>query len=113
MEIILRGLIKIEPFAGWQMIKLLQKSTYKIDLIGRFKEIIESFPHKEISIEYFIDHNNYSLKGIIEAGYEKEDDGGFFGADYYSTLTIGNYDLFEELVKQEGKYLIINIFIHL
>ena len=123
MGIELKGIIKYDWPDNWQTIKLVQEDGYKIDLVGRFKEAIESFPNMEFQVNYYLSNKPCTkeeilegflkkLFGAIDASYEAN---GYYysswtsGTEYDTNLTIGGHDLFTELKNEEGKFLFLEL----
>jgi hypothetical protein len=119
----LSGVIKFDSGShdDFDKIKLVQKDGYKIDLVSRVAEMIDSFGQtgqvnywisekpktKEQMIEKFLQ----SLYGSIEAKYEKTEHyySTLTGGDtfYETELTIGGHNLHNELQEKDGMYLVI------
>ena len=118
----LSGVIKFE-WNDFEKIKLIQEDGYKIDLVGRFKEAIESFPNAKVQVNYYLSEKVCTRKemvegflnklyGAIAADYEKNDyrySSWTSGTDYDTTLKIGGHNMIDELRNEAGKFIIIDI----
>lgn len=119
----LKGILECKYSEDWRTVKLVQEDGYKIDLIGRFKEIQESFPKKKVQISYYLS-DTISTKDEMIEGFLKKLYGGITssyereewayseytqGVDYTTNLFIGNHDLFSELYGEEGKFILFQI----
>src|SRR5690606_22314255 len=93
----LKGRIEKGWTDNWQTIKLVQEDGYKIDLVGRFKEAIESFPNMEIQVGYYLSDNVCTKEEILEGFLKKlfgSVDASYEANGYaYSSWTTGtDYD---------------------
>ena len=120
----LSGVIKFDKgdFSDFDKIKLVQKDGYKIDLVSRVAEMIDSFgstgqvnywiSDKPKTKEQMIKGFLQQLYGSVEAKYEKNYHyySTLTGGDtYYDTeLTIGGHNLHNELLEKEGMYIVID-----
>lgn len=121
--ITLSGIIKFEYSDSWETIKLVQEDGYKIDLVNRFKEAVESFNNSQVQVNYYLADNPCTknemvegwlkkLVGAIDAGYEAN---GYAysswtsGTDYDTNLSVGGHNLLSELRSEEGRFMIIEI----
>ncbi len=118
----LKGVIEI-VWTDWKTIKLVQEDGYKVDLVGRFKEAIESFPDMGVQVNYYLSDNVCTkeqmlegflkkLFGSVDASYTTHDysySSWTKGTDYDSNLTIGGHDLFKELSNEEGRFILIEL----
>lgn len=118
----LSGIIKFE-WNDWNKIKLVQENGYKIDLVSRFQEAIESFPNCKVQVNYYLSDKvctkNEMLKGFlkklygsVEAEYEKNDycySSWTSGTDYDTTLKVGGHNLYDELRSEEDKFIILEL----
>lgn len=117
------GIIEYTSTLKWETIKLVQEDGYKIDLVGRFKEAIESFPNMDIQVGYYLSDNICKkeeilegflkkLFGSVEASYEAN---GYAysswttGTDYDTNLTIGGHNLLRELQHENGRFILIEL----
>lgn len=119
----LKGRIEKGSTDSWETIKLVQEDGYKIDLVGRFKEAIESFPNLEIQVGYYLSDNVCAkeeilegflkkLFGSVDASYEANRysySSWTNGTNYDTNLTIGGHDLFRELNNEEGRFILIEL----
>ena len=109
-------------FDNYSSVKLIQDNGYKVDLISRFAEIVDSFGYK-LSVRYWITDTKASFSDAVE-GNIKQLLGGTVseleansysyseytsGVEYDSDLKIGGHDLLKELEGQSGKWLWIMI----
>lgn len=118
----LSGIISYEYFT-FQTIKLIQQDEYKIDLVSRFREAIESFGMCNCQVSYWLADKRCSknkmteellnkISGSLAANYEKSDyqySSWTSGTDYDTILKIGGHDLMEELRSQNGRFIIIEL----
>lgn len=121
--IILSGFIKFDWSDSWQTIKLIQEDGYKIDLVNRFKEAIESYENEKVQVNYYLSDNACTknemvegwlkkLVGAIDASYEAN---GYSysswtsGTDYDTNFSVGGHNLLSELRSEEGKFMIIEL----
>jgi len=119
----LSGIIKYDYTSDFHKIKLIQKDGYKIDLILRFQEACESYRDHKVQVDYWLSDKRCSknkmienvlkkLCGAIDANYERNDyqySSRTSGTDYDETLKIGNHNLYDELRKEDGRFMIIKI----
>lgn len=119
----LSGFIKIDWSGSWQTIKLVQEDGYKIDLINRFKEAIESYNNSQVQVNYYLSDKACTknemlegflkkLYGYVEAEYEKNDycySSWTSGTDYDTTLKVGGHNLLSELSEEDGRFMIIEL----
>lgn len=105
-------------FDSYSTIKLIQDNRYKVDLICRFAEVVDSFGSK-LSVKYWITDTMTSFsdaqEGIIRqllGGTIAELEANEYqyseftaGIDYDSELKIGGHNLLSELYGQVGKYI--------
>lgn len=119
----LSGIIKFEHNDNWETIKLVQSDGYKIDLVGRFKEAIESFSNCQFNVGYYLSDSVCTKNDIVEGFLKKlfgsaeasfETDSYHYssmtyGTDYDTNLKIGGHDLFQELRYEQGKFIILEL----
>jgi hypothetical protein len=117
------GFIKIDYSGNWQTIKLVQEDGFKIDLINRFKEAVESFDNYEVQVNYYISDNACTknemvegwlkkLYGSVDASYEANEyrySSWTSGTDYDTNFTVGGHNLLSELSQEDGKFIIIEL----
>lgn len=110
-------------WSGFDTIKLIQEDGFKIDLVSRIKEFVDSFgatgqvnywiSDKQITKEDAIDSFLKNLYGNINAEYDKREVwySTLTGGDtfYDTTLKIGGHDLFKELNGKQGKFMIFEM----
>lgn len=120
--ITLSGIIKYE-YETWSKIKLIQEDGYKVDLVSRFKEAIESFDSSGVQVNYWTSEKvctkNEMLEGwlkkiygAVEAEYEANEyhySSWTNGVDYDTELKVGGHDLYNELREYEGKFMILEM----
>lgn len=110
----------------FEKIKLVQPDGFKIDLVNRFNECLESYRNVSYQISFWLSDTpctkdemleEYIRKmfGDISAKYESNDysySEYTHCTDYDTILKIGNHDLLNELIDKQGKFIIfeINIF---
>lgn len=121
--ITLSGVIKFEYSDSWETIKLIQEDGYKIDLVNRFKEAVESFSNSQVQVNYYLSDNPCTknemvegwlkkLVGSIDAGYEAN---GYAysswtsGTDYDTNFSVGGHNLLSELRSESGRSMIIEL----
>lgn len=119
----LSGFIKMDWSDSWQTIKLVQEDGYKIDLINRFKEAIESYNNSQVQVNYYLSDKSCTknemvegwlkkLVGAIDASYEAN---GYAysswtsGTDYDTNFSVGGHNLLSELSKEDGRFMIIEL----
>lgn len=119
----LSGFIKMDRSDNWQTIKLVQEDGYKIDLINRFKEAIESYNNSQVQVNYYLSDKACTknemvegwlkkLVGAIDASYEAN---GYAysswtsGTDYDTNFSVGGHNLLSELSKEDGRFMIIEL----
>lgn len=119
----IEGRIELGWIDSWETIKLVQEDGYKIDLVGRFKEAIESFPKCDIQVDYYLADNVSTkeeilegflkkLYGNVEASYEAIEyaySSWTAGTDHDTNLTIGGHDLFRELANEDGRFILLEL----
>lgn len=119
----LSGIIELQYCNGWNKIKLVQKDGYKVDLILRAQEAMESYPEHKVQVSYYISEKPCSkqkvleqwlnkISGSIEANYEKNDYAYSSWAsqiDYDENFMVGNHNIYTEFLSEQGKYLIMEI----
>lgn len=117
------GIIEYTYTQKWETIKLVQEDGYKINLVSRFIEAVDSFPDMKISVGYYLSNKVCTkneivegflkkLFGDVEASYEAN--GYSFsswttGTDYDTTLKIGGHDLLRELQNENGRFILIEL----
>lgn len=120
--ITLSGIIKYE-YDTWDKIKLIQEDGYKIDLVSRFQEAIESFGKSEVQVNYWISDKpctkNEMLEGWLRQLYgaaeaEYQANGYAYsswtsGTDYDTELSVGGHNLHRELREHGDKFIIIEL----
>lgn len=122
-KLTLEGFIAFE-FTEFTEVKLVQSDGYRIDLIGRFKEVANSYPKAFLQVNYWLS-NSYQTKdeilkglmasfyGELSADYETENFSGssMTGSwtERISTLEIGGHDLIKELRDEDGRFIIIEL----
>jgi hypothetical protein len=113
---------KGSTFDNWTTIKIIQPDGYKVDLLLRFQEWVDSFG-KAVTVRYWITdkpttkedaQNGFirSLFGPITAEMEANSysySEYTSGVDYDAMLKIGGHDLMAELWGREGEHLWIEI----
>lgn len=114
----LSGEIAFSYSDQYPQIYLIQNYGYRINLVWRFKEFLESFPNTPIQVNYYVSDTPCTLKEVKEE-YLTELIGGAdirhrytqWSCDvgYATTLTVGGHDLFNELSDKAGKYLNMTI----
>lgn len=121
----LSGVIKFE-WNDFEKIKLIQEDGYKIDLVGRFKEAIESFPNAKVQVNYYLSEKVCTKKEMVEGFLNsnrpfvdwklvRDKLYGAIAADYekndyrYSSWTSGGHNMIDELRNEAGKFIIIDI----
>src|SRR5690349_6208376 len=118
----LSGIIKKE-WDDWDKIKLVQSDGYKIDLVSRFREAIESYPNKKVQVNYWLSDKpctknemteNFlkKLYGSAEAEYEKNYyrySSWTSGTDYDTVLSVGGHNLYYELANEDGRFIILEL----
>ena len=112
-----------DTFENWETIKLVQPDGYKVDLLLRFHEIVDSFG-KTMTVRYWITDNpttkEDAQEGFIrsmfgEARAEMEANSYYryseytSGMDYDSMLKIGGHNLMNELAFHQGKHIWLEI----
>ena len=119
----LSGFIKMDYSSSWQTIKLVQEDSYKIDLINRFKEAIESYNNYQVQVNYYLSDKACTknemvegwlkkLVGAIDASYEAN---GYAysswtsGTDYDTNFSVGGHNLLSELSAEDGRFMIIEL----
>jgi hypothetical protein len=116
------GIISFE-WGDWNKLKLIQEDGYKIDLVGRFSEVYESFKKQSVQVSYWLSDKPCSkdeitqgflkhLFGYIDAEYEKNPyaySSWTSGVDYDTCLKVGGHDLFNELQAENGRFIIIEL----
>ena len=120
MEIELSGYIEFKS-GQYGQIKLVQENGFKVDLVGRFKEAVESYPEMSLQVSYFLSETPKTKDEMVE-GFLKKLYGGVHaayeaseycyssytrGVDYETHLKIGGHDLYRELYDHQGKYIVI------
>ena len=109
-------------FENWKTIKIEQTDGYKVDLLLRFQEWVDSFG-KAVTVRYWITDKPTtkedaqegfirSLFGPIAAEMEANSysySEYSSGASYDAMLKIGGHDLMVELMGREGEYLWLEI----
>lgn len=109
-------------FENWTTIKIVQPDGYKIDLLLRFQEWVDSFG-KSVSVRYWITDKPTtkedaqvgfirSLFGPITAEMEATSytySEHTSGLDYDAMLQIGGHDLMAELMGRDGEHLWLEI----
>lgn len=104
-------------------IKLKQQDGFKIDLVGRFIEVLDSFRGSEIQVSYYLSSTPctkndlvaqilHNISGGLKAEYDKNEysySSWTQGTDYDTYLQVGGHDLYEELSSEEGKFIILEI----
>ena len=119
----LSGIIKYSWEDDFEKIFLVQEDGYKIDLVGRFCEIKNSFPKSSIQVGYYLSNTSKkrdemvegflkTLYGGLSADYERNDyaySSWTQGTDFNTYLSIGGHSLFYELKEQEGRFVFIEI----
>jgi hypothetical protein len=120
------GFIKGDFTQSWFTIKLIQDDGYKIDLVRRFQEAMESCNSNKISVRYYLsdkkcdkDEMVYGwlkkISGFGDVSFDKNDyaySEWTSGTDYDTNFRVGNHDLLKELQVADGKYLILEIDVH-
>lgn len=120
-KIVISGKIISGEHLSWHTVKLEQPNGYKIDLISRVIECIDSYPNKKIQLSYYISDNECTLDEAIEghlnfvmgnitADYETNHysySEYTSGTDYDSILQIDSHNLLNELYAHIDKHLII------
>ncbi len=115
------GVIQFEHKTNWDKIKLVQEDGYKIDLVTRLAEIIESFDLKPFQLSYFISPERETKRELIEkhlmhlSGYMEaeytEDHYAYSeytqGTDHNTELKIGGHDLYRNLREHKGKFILL------
>lgn len=118
----LSGILKTE-WDGSTHYKLVQENGLKIDLVNRLSEIADSFPNKEVQLNYYLSNSPKTkdemiagilgkIYGSIEAEYLSEDyhySSWTNGTDYYTIMKVGGHDLEKELSDKEGKFILIEL----
>lgn len=118
----LSGKIEIE-WDDWCKIKLVQEDGYKIDLVSRFKEAVESFPNCKVQVNYYLSDTPCTkdemvegflkkLYGHPEASYTQSSyrySSWTSGTDYDTNLTVGGHDLARELYNEADKFIILEL----
>lgn len=121
--ITLSGFIKKEYVDSFETIKLIQQDGYKIDLVNRFKEAVESYNNLKVQVNYYLSDNICTknemlegwlskISGSIVAEYEKNDHQYSFWTsetNYDTNFSIGGHDMLSELQKENGRYIIIEL----
>ncbi len=126
VKIELKGKIERDYSGAYEKIKLVQEDGYKVDLVGRFQEAMESFPGMQVQVGYYLSDEpctrQEALEGFLkkilgsidsaEVGFEKHSwqySSWTSGTDYITNLKIGGHDLFQELRGQEEKYILLEL----
>lgn len=119
----LSGIIKLGDGTRSQ-IKLIQIDGYEIDLVGRFSEMMSSFPKHMCQINYWISDMPKTkdeilesifktLYGVIDAEYGHDICTGssMTGSwtEEYTTLQIGGHNLYNEISSYEGRFIIMEL----
>lgn len=119
--IILKGKIELTYSDFYESIKLVQDNGYKIDLVSRFREYVDSYRCTYIEVFYYISYREYTYRklidsfskkihGYVDASYEKISFSNHtYEDEYETTLKIGEHDFFKELSNNEGKFIFIQI----
>ena len=119
----IKGIIEKGYTSNWETIKLVQEDGYKIDLVGRFREAIESFPKSEIQVGYYLADKVCTkaeilegflkkLYGSVDVSYESNEymySSWTSGVDYDTNLKIGGHDLFRELANEDGRFILLEL----
>lgn len=117
------GFIEKKYSDMFETIKIIQDDGYKVDLVGRFKEAVESYPNLKLQVSYYLSDEVKSkselvkgfigkLYGSVDADYEKNDyrySSWTSGTDYNTKLTVGGHNLFLELSNEEGKFILLEL----
>jgi hypothetical protein len=107
----------------FETIKLIQEDGYKIDLIGRFKELVESFPSAQFKVDYYVADERATkdqilekildqFYGVISVEFEQHDwqySSWTKGTDYNTTFSVGGHDMLSELRQHYDRFLIIEL----
>lgn len=121
--ITLSGIILIEYSSNWESVKLIQENGYKIDLVSRFKEAVDSFGQFGTQVNYYLSDSPCTknemtegwlkkISGAIDADYTTSQyhySSWTNGTDYDTELTIGGHNLLSELRNAKGKFMIIEM----
>jgi hypothetical protein len=122
-KITLSGIIEKGYADSFPTIKLIQEDGYKIDLVGRFREAIQSVNNISVQVSYWLSDKRCTknemteewlkkISGYATAEYEASSyqySSWTSGTDYDTVLKIGNHDLLVELQGQEGKFIILEL----
>jgi hypothetical protein len=122
-KITLSGIIHHTYDDSFPTIKLIQEDGYKIDLVGRFREAIQSVNNISVQVSYWLADKRCTknemteewlkkISGFVSAEFERHDyqySSWTSGTDYNTILRIGNHDLLTELQGRDGKFIIIEL----
>jgi len=122
-QITLSGKISFQQIGYFENIFLVSENGFMIDLVSRVKEIKMSYSSNKIQVNYWLSvgfsSKNEMIKNIIEKIYCKDitadyEDTGYMGSSqtgwceaWDTELKFGGHDLFEELMGQDGRFMII------
>ena len=121
-KITLQGKVSFDDDDGFSQINLIQKDGFRINLLGRLKEIKQTFPENKIQVCLYKSRDYCSkekmLEGFIASICGKEieaecEDQGMMGSEWtgwmeenVTTLNIGGHSFFTEL--SEDEFIIID-----
>lgn len=122
-KIKLFGKIERSYIGLFETIILVQDDGYKIDLIGRLREVEINSIDGMVQINYhtsdvyltehsYVENHILSISGALTAEYEAN---GYSyssmtsGTDYETILTVGKHNLFNELMSFNGKFAFFEI----
>lgn len=122
-KITLAGFIERSCDDNYPTIKLIQDDGYKIDLVGRFREAIQSVNNISAQVSYWLSDKRCTknemtenwlkkISGYVSAEHEASSyqySSWTSGTDYDTVLKIGNHDLLKELQGLDGKFIIIEL----
>lgn len=119
----LSGIIRLK-FDRWNKIKLVSEDGYQLDLVGRFQEMMDTFPKHKVQINYWVTDKQKTKDEMME-GWLKQVFGSIdaeYGSDTfngssmtgswtedYTTLQVGGHNLYNEISSYEGKFILIEL----